>query len=73
MVVGGPLGVKCGGALQNLLLPAAVFDSVSVSAAVVQVDGSPVRLQLCDTAGQVSLPSRRNTCADATSAPFGSL
>lgn len=31
------------------------FLSLSVSAAVVQVDGSPVRLQLCDTAGQVSL------------------
>lgn len=28
--------------------------SVSVSTAVVQVDGNPVRLQLCDTAGQVS-------------------
>lgn len=28
--------------------------SVCVSTAVVQVDGSPVRLQLCDTAGQVS-------------------
>lgn len=31
--------------------------SLSVSTAVVQVDGSPVRLQLCDTAGQVSLPT----------------
>ncbi len=30
------------------------FLSVSVSTAVVQVDGNPVRLQLCDTAGQVS-------------------
>lgn len=28
--------------------------SVSMSTAVVQVDGNPVRLQLCDTAGQVS-------------------
>lgn len=44
---------------QNLLLAAALFDSVSVSAAVVQVDGSPVRLQLCDTAGQVSPPQIR--------------
>lgn len=38
--------------------------SLSVSTAVVQVDGSPVRLQLCDTAGQVSLPTPKSARVD---------